>query len=51
MPDIQVLLNADDLSRVRLLSFPDPIEEMAFAAHRMPLLRADPVLGGGPGAR
>lgn len=46
MPHIQIVLNANDLSRVRLLSSPDPLEEMAFAAHRLPLLRADPVLGG-----
>ena len=39
-------LSGADLRRVRLLPFADPIEEMIIGAHRLPLLAADPLLGG-----
>ena len=47
MPRYRLVLNGEDLARVRLLPSPDPLEEMTFAAHlMMPVLRSDPVLGG-----
>src|SRR6478735_8892506 len=47
MPRYSLILNRDDLARVRLLRSPDPLEEMIFAAHlMMPVLRNDPILGG-----
>ena len=46
MPEIRLVLGSEDLSRVRFALSADPIDEMIFAAHRMPLLSADPVFGG-----
>lgn len=46
MTDVRILLNRDDLARVRLHSLPDPFHEITLAVHRMPLAAADPALGG-----
>lgn len=46
MPEIRLVLSGQDLRKVRLLPFADPIEEMIIAAHRLPLLATDPLLGG-----
>jgi DNA-binding transcriptional ArsR family regulator len=46
LPKVHLELSGADLRRVRLLPFADPIEEMIIGAHRLPLLAADPLLGG-----
>jgi DNA-binding transcriptional ArsR family regulator len=46
MPQIRLVLSGEDLRKVRLLPSADPVEEMTIAAHRLPLLSADPALGG-----
>jgi len=46
MPEVRLVLDGEDLRKVRLLPSADPIEEMIIAAHRLPLLAADPLLGG-----
>lgn len=45
MPEVRLVLNSADLRKVRLLPYADPIEEMIIAAHRLPFLAADPLLG------
>lgn len=45
MREVRLVLNADDLGRVRLLSSADPIEEITLAAHRMSILSRDPIFG------
>ena len=43
MPIIRVLLNSEDLRKIRLLPSVDPIEELISAAHEYSTRRADPV--------
>jgi DNA-binding transcriptional ArsR family regulator len=45
MREVRLVLNADDLGRVRLLSSADPVEEIILAAHRMSTLSQDPIFG------
>jgi len=45
MREVRLVLNANDLGRVRLLSSADPIEEITLAAHRMSALSKDPIFG------